>query len=65
MTTFIRLMQTKKIKALKAEAYSEELRRDIAKPLSEEELRVCSTDTITNFSSRASNALLWNGCSMG
>jgi len=49
VTTFIRLMQTKKIKALKAEAYSEELRRDIAKPLSEEELRVCSTDTITNF----------------
>ena len=49
VTTFVRLMQEKKIKALKVEGYSEELRRDMARPLSEEELHVCSADTIKNF----------------
>jgi hypothetical protein len=49
VTTFIRLMQGRKIKALKVEGYSEELRRDTARPLSEEDLHVCSADTIKNF----------------
>lgn len=49
VTTFVRLMQGKKIKALKAEGYSEELRRDMARPLSEEELHICSAEMIKNF----------------
>jgi hypothetical protein len=49
VTTFIRLLQGGKLKTLKVEAYTEELRRDIEKPLSEDELHVCSTDRIKAF----------------
>ena len=56
--TFSRLVQSRKIKALKVEAYLEEFRRDIATPVSEEELQVCSADTIKNFLQPCKNCVI-------
>jgi hypothetical protein len=49
VTTFIRLVQGHKIKALNVKAYSDELRRDALTPLSKDELQICSVETIKNL----------------